>query len=198
VTLPLHPRLARQVRPPLFVSVCYVFSLVVIATTCYFAVCEARAQERDLAPIVAALMDLTASAPNRTPIRRSERHRVELATAFTEAGDKYGIDPLLLVALAFSESSLRVGVVGAKGEQGLMQVMPSRAGRCDMATARGQVDCGAAELRKAIDLCGGDIGGGVARYASGRTCAWGEEREPGLFRVVSKRMKLWERLKVAK
>lgn len=101
------------------------------------------------------------------------------------------------MALAFAESSLRVGVIGAKGELGLMQVMPSRASLCDVATVRGQVECGAVELRKAIDLCGGDVAGGIARYASGRTCAWSEEREPGLHRVVAKRLAILERIKEA-
>lgn len=45
-----------------------------------------------------------------------------------QAGNKYGVDPMLIKAIAWRESSFHPQKVGKAGERGLMQIMPAAAG----------------------------------------------------------------------
>jgi hypothetical protein len=101
------------------------------------------------------------------PMMADERVR-DLAQVFYEAGRESKIDPLLLIAIAFRESSLSMSVErlrrrGKKGEVGLMQVMPGspammlRPGQCteELNGARCQVLTGARWLAAVRDRCPG-------------------------------------------
>jgi soluble lytic murein transglycosylase-like protein len=52
---------------------------------------------------------------------------VPYADLFTRAGNRYGIDPSILAAMASQESGFNAGAVSAAGAQGLMQFMPATA-----------------------------------------------------------------------
>jgi peptidoglycan DL-endopeptidase CwlO len=52
---------------------------------------------------------------------------VPYADLFTRAGNRYGIDPSLLAAMASQESGFNAGAVSGAGAQGLMQFMPATA-----------------------------------------------------------------------
>src|SRR5438552_1817359 len=50
-----------------------------------------------------------------------------LASVITEAGQKYGVDPNLVAAMAFRESRFNPTAVSSRGAQGVMQLMPRTA-----------------------------------------------------------------------
>jgi soluble lytic murein transglycosylase-like protein len=52
---------------------------------------------------------------------------VPYADLFTRAGNRYGVDPSILAAMASQESGFNAGAVSAAGAQGLMQFMPATA-----------------------------------------------------------------------
>jgi soluble lytic murein transglycosylase-like protein len=68
-----------------------------------------------------------------------------------EAGAETGLDPLLIAAIAFRESSLREGVVGDRGEVGPMQLhgaaLRHRPQGCDPADITCSIRGGAAVLQ---------------------------------------------------
>jgi peptidoglycan DL-endopeptidase CwlO len=81
---------------------------------------------------------------------------VPYADLFTRAGNRHGVDPALLAAVASQESGFDSGAVSAAGAQGLMQFMP--------ATARG---LGVNPLDPASAV------NGAARYLSDLTAQFG-------------------------
>jgi len=76
---------------------------------------------------------LTQSFPGQTgwitnPSRASDRERVDRFTPlFERYGQRFGLDPLALMALAYHESGLDPDRRSARGAVGLMQLMPSTA-----------------------------------------------------------------------
>ena len=116
-------------------------------------------------------------------VDRSER----LAVVFSEAGQRYRHDPLLLVAISFRESSLLESVEsrrrrGSLGELGLMQchgrALTYRPADCDhhLIGAYCQVETGAAYLAQARDHCGGSWWRWVAAYGMGHCPSEGYAR----------------------
>jgi soluble lytic murein transglycosylase-like protein len=69
--------------------------------------------------------------PDQTPAASSPSGSalggVPYADLFTRAGNRYGIDPSILAAMASQESGFNAGAVSAAGAQGLMQFMPGTA-----------------------------------------------------------------------
>lgn len=131
--------------------------------------------------LVSAILSLLL-LPNGHPVAHA-RHYVggarekasTLAEHVDQAAKAYDIDPLLLVALAHSETGLDGTRVGELGEVGLMQFMPhSRAGRA-YARAQGSqperdgvaIILGAEALREGLRACGSEAAA-IGHYKSGR------------------------------
>lgn len=107
---------------------------------------------------------------------------MKLAQEFVDAGQQTRIDPLLLVAISFRESSLRNDVVGSIGEIGLMQVhgvaLHFRPSECyginDMSKSWCQILTGARFLERVRTVCPGSTWRWVVSYGMSR-CATEEE-----------------------
>jgi len=94
------------------------------------------------------------------------------------AGQETGIDPLLLTALAFRESSLRQDVVGSRGEIGALQLhgvsLRHLPRGCDPRELSCNVRGGAAFLQWVRATCGGPWDVWVGAYGLSRCPADGE------------------------
>jgi hypothetical protein len=112
------------------------------------------------------------------------QYATRIAKAMVTAGEQYGIDPWLLVAMGHWESRFRPDVlslktVGPAGEKGVLQCGKQCARACDhfMDTVEGQALCGANWLRVSIDSCRGQSKRhsaefmGLVMYSSGTQCA---------------------------
>lgn len=119
-------------------------------------------------------------------LNKNPEERNSFSQEILDQSQKYDIDPYLLTAMIYLESTFRTNATGGIGEQGLSQVHGIAARGCDLKTPRGQIECGARYLRSRIDHCG-SIRGGLAAYAAGRC-----KVKPGekLFRVVERRLRL--------
>jgi hypothetical protein len=122
---------------------------------------------------------------------------MEISRAAYIAGLESGIDPLLLLAIAWKESKLaptvaRLERLGAVGEKGLMQLHGVASKDCNLQTVAGQFRCGARWQAYNIDYCN-DTEAGVARYMQGWTCK--PERKGRLWRKARSRMRLYHKLR---
>ena len=114
---------------------------------------------------------LTRGVP-ANPMQREPDSRTEMARAILTAARETGIDPYLLVAVYYRESSFRHWVIGkAREEVGIVQIHGKPLRKCiedglDMARASDQVLCGARYLKQLSDHCG-SITRGLSAYASG-------------------------------
>jgi hypothetical protein len=89
---------------------------------------------------------------------------------FAEAAELYGINPALIKAVAFAESTFRPGAVSQSGAMGLMQLMPSTAealGVADPFDPWQSVDGGARVLSQHLNRFGGDALMALAAYNAG-------------------------------
>jgi hypothetical protein len=136
-------------------------------------------------------------APRHPMANQARQQRfAKLQVAATET---YGTPLSLTMAMMFKESSGRPGVIGKRGEVGLMQVHPLTSARfckrIDMSDPRGQVICGHKVLRYGYDRCG-TWKGALTWYASSRGAC---EARPGsnLAVVVGSRFKLAAKLEIA-
>lgn len=106
------------------------------------------------------------------------RRVARLAYAFERAEHETGVDAWLLAAIAFHESGLNVEAIGARGEHGVMQLMPGSpwgreaARRCRVSPS----DCDAIEIEvaarvvaHALTRCGTEEGALIV-YNTGRGC----------------------------
>jgi len=104
------------------------------------------------------------------------------------AGQKHGVNPYLLMGLAWHESGWQPSVVSSAGAVGIMQVMPATAAADGPALLNRQVnlfdpadniDMGAAILKHNLDHWHGDLASAlVAYYAGGAAVTdWGHLRD---------------------
>lgn len=128
--------------------------------------------------IAAAILHLVLviSPCPRCEMAVDEAARVSLADAIVRVSLAEGLDPFLVLSVAFNESSLDASKVGALGEVGLLQLMPSRLAVCEMAgidttTWEGKLLCGARHLAHEIKVCG-TVAAGIGRYGSGDVCSY--------------------------
>jgi len=169
-----------------------IFITPALALTLYVSAAHAQ----DDATLTAVLY-LVQQHPH--PLADNADALTEIADALDDAAQEYQVPPLLLVSMAWFESSFRVDVlslkkIGALGEKGLLQTGPHavRDGRCDTSTIAGQALCGARWLAVARDGCDGSIERGLVLYASGRTCDKNKSKK--LRYRINSRLRLWRRL----
>lgn len=90
----------------------------------------------------------------------------------TQAAQSGGVDPTLALAVAQRESNFSQGAVGAAGEQGVFQIMPSTAQDLgiDPANLQQNIAGGTALLSHLLGKFGGDQAKALAAYNCGETC----------------------------
>jgi soluble lytic murein transglycosylase-like protein len=111
-----------------------------------------------------------------------EQKALALAAIFWDESRKANLDPYLVAAVAQKESDFRIGLLGSRGEVGIMQSFAS-----DWRTANGlrasyacretteklrkdalaAIRCGVRELAAHIKQCDGDVARGLSSYNSG-------------------------------
>lgn len=107
-----------------------------------------------------------------------------LAGQVYTSSKRYGVDPLLVVAVGGAESDWRINARGRKGEYGPMQLMPSTfryLGGKDPSDWRENVDLGTKYLAMMLERAGGDERLAVAYYNAGPS------RPAHVVRSLSKR-----------
>lgn len=138
----------------------------------------------------------------------TEGESLEISQAIVETAVAAGIDPLLLVAMAITESHCRPNVRGGSGEYGMLQVMPgtgkwiaSRLGYENwtpenLLDVKTNVQFSAFYLR-AVTREFRDTQRGVLAYNRGSYGArkWLQERDPEEHRYVVKVMRTYRKLK---
>jgi len=134
-------------------------------------------------------LKLAETAPRHWLINDIAERR-HLAEAIVAASRRYDIDPYLLTAMAYCESTFRREAIGSRGERGLIQVGRGASRGCDLTTDIGQLECGASWLRRGIDRCG-SLHGGLTAYATGKC----KTDNPKVIWVVNRRLKMAKRLK---
>lgn len=111
--------------------------------------------------------------PSATPPERDVARVVALAPSITAAAQAYGVDPLLLHAIAHVESRHSPRAVSPAGARGVMQVMPATARRFGVADERALFDAdtnlraSAAYLRNLLRRYGNDLRLVLAAYNAG-------------------------------
>ncbi len=131
--------------------------------------------------LVAAILSLLL-LPCRWPVDHArhyeggaDRKADALAENVEQAALTYEIDPLLLVALAYSESGLDGERIGVLGEVSMMQFLPHTAAGREYARLRGSqaerdgvaILLGAEALRHGMQVCGSEAAA-IGWYKSGR------------------------------
>lgn len=112
---------------------------------------------------------VTSSAPVAAPSSTSSVAGVPYADLFNAAGRQYGVDPVLLAAMARTESNFDPAAVSPAGAQGLMQLMPGTAkglGVTDPFDPTQSVDGAARLMRDLLDRFG-RIDHALAGYNAG-------------------------------
>lgn len=144
--------------------------------------------------IDAAIRWLTRSAPRSNPMQTDADERMKTARAIHAAAIDTGLDPYLLTAMSFRESSFRTGASGTLGEVGLLQIHGPPLQRClndgmDMSSVDDQVLCSARYLRDRVAQCD-SVTRGLTAYASG-SCT---PRTDKTARLVAARLRMAQRL----
>jgi hypothetical protein len=84
------------------------------------------------------------------------------------------LDPLLIAVLIAYESSWDHEVIGKFGERGYMQVHGDIASggfdEDDLDNPVNQLDAGIRHLRRAVEICDGDLRGALTMYGTGKRC----------------------------
>jgi soluble lytic murein transglycosylase-like protein len=149
------------------------------------------------------------------PIRRSRQYRRRLSAALKnvpvildlveadmtrhEFGHLDPLDPLLIGVVISFESAWDYTAIGPLGERGFMQVYsrPARGGFSDreLAKPENQLAAGIRFLRRAIDMCRGDLPGALTLYQTGRACRPLARAVKRRWRTYQKALKLYRKEK---
>lgn len=118
------------------------------------------------------------------------------AGAFRSAGKESDIDPLLLIAIAYRESSIRDDVVGKLGEQGPMQLhgaaLMHRPRACNPAEMTCSIRGGAAVLQYWRSACNDDRWAvWIGAYGLGQCPSYGDAAK---LRSVQRARALYEKI----
>jgi hypothetical protein len=114
-----------------------------------------------------------------------DRRIFEFAHYLVDAGERNGIDPWLLAAMAFRESGMNPFAVGGVGELGILQLHPKNPSVRDVRFVRDRwyrqrcrkeagacqreiVDRAAEILARSLALCGGDLDQALGAYNTGK------------------------------
>jgi hypothetical protein len=114
-----------------------------------------------------------------------EQRLARFARYLVNAGQKHGIDPWLMAAMAFKESGFNPFAMGAVGELGILQINPGRRDARQVRFIRDQwyrnrcrkepgacqqevVNHAAQVLARSMELCKGDLEAALGAYNSGR------------------------------
>ena len=88
--------------------------------------------------------------------------------AFYQASSAHDIPPILLAAIAMQESTCNPDIIGANGEQGLMQITPDKCqggyASADCRNPYYNIDAGAKYLRKTLNDVGGNLPQALGTY----------------------------------
>ena len=125
-------------------------------------------------PVLKAEPKPSVSAAVTTPMKLVEptyplRLHPTLDGYVTEAATKYGVDPVLVRAVAWQESRFRDSAVSPKGAIGVMQLMPETASWLGVNPydPRDNIFGGVAYLSTLLDRFGGDVRLALAAYNAG-------------------------------
>ena len=94
----------------------------------------------------------------------------DLAQIITDAAHTYHVDPNLVAAVAYHESSFNTRELSPIGAAGLMQLLPATAralGVRDPFDPRDNIFGGTKYLKKQLDRFGGDVDRALAAYTAG-------------------------------
>jgi hypothetical protein len=127
------------------------------------------ALEAEAAQVAPAPAAPTAGAPSITPILDTTGDPADYDSLFAAAGEKYGVPPALLKAIAKTESNFNPRAKSPVGASGLMQFMPGTAKEygIDPLDPVQAIDGAARYMKKHIDLYEGDFTRAVAAYNAG-------------------------------
>ena len=119
----------------------------------------------------------------RTAAVSCEARVTAFATMFVDAGRRFGLDPILLAALALHESNLNPAAVGPLGTAGIMQLHPRGVGKGEpfVESESFREECltlvdacqqrvvwkASSAIAAALDDCG-SLESALSRYATGR------------------------------
>ncbi len=117
-------------------------------------------------PSALAATGMVRAAPN--PLFPKSMHPV-LAGYVEEAANKYGVDPALVLAVAWQESRFRDAARSHKGAIGIMQLMPGTASMLGVNPydPRQNIHGGVAYLRAMLTQFNGDVRLALAAYNAG-------------------------------
>jgi hypothetical protein len=128
----------------------------------------------------------------RHELNRDPELLTKVATYAIEAGNKYDIEPSLIIYWAYRESSLKIDAVGKLGEVGYCQAHGKAkktciAAGCDVVTRSGGLHCIALLLDMGRRYCG-SLERGAVWYACGN-CRGTEKTR----KKIKQRLKEWKR-----
>ena len=121
-------------------------------------------------PIAPELDDIVSALCAQFRVRRPDS--IKIARAVLNEANRYGMSPVLLLAVMAVESGFDRHAVSVVGARGLMQILPAahpqllaRAG--DLFDPATNVHLGSAILRGYLDDADGDLGAALLRYSGG-------------------------------
>lgn len=168
------------------------------ASACVIVMLVALSSVADESATVSESIRWLCRTNHRHPMWFDGEARGRMAGWIAMSASESGIDPYLVTAMVFYESTFRPGVTGERGEVGLIQVARHVRLDCErdgliMTDPIDQLRCGVRHLRKQIDRCG-SLRGGLTAYGSAPPrCA--EEHGDRVWRAVNARVAKMRRLR---